>query len=562
MSSSDVRDILSLPNRATTAESGQHRAPARAPPTLPGDTRQKQRPEGMSRELYALLGPNAPSLVMSSAAGGPDGLASSGGAQPTFQPKFQRKANSGVVRRWAWTPFRNPAREDTPSDTDSAASEALLGQGLPTRRGLVLHHWKPVLSSTSSLSKQSGADDDDKEMGDEVALDEAWAPFNTSSQVFHYTTEEYTQYLTDSDWTRDETDYLIDMCEMYDLRFIVIADRYEWPGSHRTIEDLKARYYTICRRLLRERISNENVETRHTQLQTFAYDRQQEMERKNAVQKLFSRTPEQLAEEEALYVEARRLEQNETKFARERADLLRLLGGFDGVPSYSAATVAAVGAGLVWPGSSHHVDQTFDDKKHKRRRTDVASPPAKSKSDAKQQLFDAQHFITRFSTTGPHVLRTPYPNLIGTPSALPPVASATSGSSTKSENAAHHGAYLRSTRMLTFRPNQYTRVMQALSELHPPVGARLVFPTATNVEKWETLLGAVAGGLEIKKQLDRVEAEYQIARARLAAAEQAAAEAPPPRTESGTSGTKVHGSETESQDSTSHSSGAQNSQTR
>ena len=116
--------------------------------------------------------------------------------------------------------------------------------------------------------------------------------------------------------------------------------------------------------------------------------------------------------------------------------------------------------------------------------------------------------------------------------------------------------------MLTFRPNQYTRVMQALSELHPPVGARLVFPTATNVEKWETLLGAVAGGLEIKKQLDRVEAEYQIARARLAAAEQAAAKAPPPRTESGTSDTKVHGSETESQDSTSRSSGAQKSQTR
>ena len=313
------------------------------------------------------------------------------------------------------------------------------------------------------------------------------------------------------------------MCETYDLRFIVIADRYEWPGRTRSIEDLKARYYTICRRLLRERISNEDIEARQAQLQTYAYDRQQEMERKRAVQTLFSRTPEQLAEEEALYVEARRLEQNESKFAKERDDLLRLLGGREGLPTCSSATVAAVGAGLVWPPGSATEDASADSaKKLKRRRSDSVAAAGKVK-DPKQQLFDAQHGITRFSTTSPHVLRTPYPNLIGTPSVLPPVAAPSSGS-TKAEAHAHHGAYLRSTRMLTFRPNQYTRVMQALAELHPPMGARLVYPTATNVEKWEMLLGAVAGALDMKKQLDRVEAEYKMAQARLAAAQAGRAE--------------------------------------
>lgn len=308
------------------------------------------------------------------------------------------------------------------------------------------------------------------------------------------------------------------MCELYDLRFIVIADRYEWPGRTRSIEDLKARYYTICRRLLRERISNEDIETRQAQLQTYAYDRQQEMERKRAVQTLFSRTPEQLAEEEALYVEARRLEQNEAKFAKERDDLLRLLGGREGLPTCSASTVAAVGAGLVWPPGSSTDDGLSDSaKKLKRRRSETVATAGKGK-DPKQQLFDAQHGITRFSTTSPHVLRTPYPNLIGTPSVLPPIAAPSSGS-TKAEANAHHGAYLRSTRMLTFRPNQYTRVMQALAELQPPMGARLVYPTATNVEKWEMLLGAVAGALDMKKQLDRVEAEYKVVQARLAAAQ-------------------------------------------
>lgn len=512
MSSNDVRDILSLPSRAP-AEHAQLRAQqGRAPPMLPGDVRPKQRPEGMSRELYALLGPNAPSLVMSHGLGAPNTLDSASGS--SFQPKFQRKPAAGVVRRWAWTPFRNPARQDTPSVGNEPSANLVSEEGVgAARHGLILHHWKPVTHEADGVESEGDED---------VALDDAWAPFNTSSQVFHYTTEEYTQHLQDSDWTREETDYLIEMCETYDLRFIVIADRYEWPGKHRTIEDLKARYYTICRRLLRERISNEDIETRQTQLQTYAYDRQQETERKQAVQKLFSRTPEQLAEEEALYVEARRLEQNEVKFAKERAELLRLLGSFDGIPTCSPTTVAAVGAGLIWPGSAHHVDRQTEDKRHKRRRADGAASPSKAKGDTKQQLFDAQHFITRFSTTGPHVVRTPYPNLIGTPSALPPVAQ-TAGTTTKAETSAHHGAYLRSARMLTFKPNQYTRVLQALAELNPPIGARLVFPTVTNVEKWETLLGAVAGGLEIKKQLDRVEAEYQVVQARLAAAEQVAA---------------------------------------
>lgn len=45
-------------------------------------------------------------------------------------------------------------------------------------------------------------------------------------------------------WTKEETDQLFDLCERFDLRFIVIADRF--PSS-RTVEELKDRYYNgIC----------------------------------------------------------------------------------------------------------------------------------------------------------------------------------------------------------------------------------------------------------------------------------------------------------------------------
>ncbi|WFD36365.1 swr complex subunit [Malassezia cuniculi] len=463
MSSSDVRDILSLP-----ARQAEGRAP-RGPPVLPGDNRGKQRPEGMSRELYALLGPNAPSLLMGH------------GAEPVagtraFQPKFIRRQGAAPAQRWVWTPFRSTARNDTQMGEEPS--------------GLVMYHWRPM--------SESGQD-----------FDSTWASFNTTSQVFRYTDEEYTQLLEDDDWTQKETDYLIDLCDEYDLRFIVIADRYEWPGKTRTVEDIKGRYYSICRRLVRSRISDEDLETRQCQLQAFAYDREQEIERKRAVQKLFTRTPEQLAEEEALYVETRRLEQNETRFAKEREELLRLLGGWDSLPSCSTSTVATVGAGIV---VEDRASSPETDKKHKKRRMDKTPTPApRGRPESRHTLADAQNHIWRFQ---PELAaaRPLCPHLVGISSIQPPVAGSVT---TKSDTHAHHGAYLRSTRMLSFRPNLYSRATQALGELHPPIGARLVFPTATNVEKWETLLGAVASSLEVKKQLDRAEAEYKALEARL-----------------------------------------------
>lgn len=42
-------------------------------------------------------------------------------------------------------------------------------------------------------------------------------------------------------WTKEETDQLFDLCERFDLRFIIIADRF--PSS-RTVEELKDRYYS------------------------------------------------------------------------------------------------------------------------------------------------------------------------------------------------------------------------------------------------------------------------------------------------------------------------------
>ncbi|GAC72828.1 DNA methyltransferase 1-associated protein-1 [Moesziomyces antarcticus T-34] len=561
MTSNDVRDILSLPERSgarpssssqpsgsssrNRKASGSHANPH---PSTASSSRQKPKYDGMTRELFALLGDNAPTLAMA------QGLGSDGkhgaGASSLFKPKFKRRKEK--VRQWRWTPFLNAARQDTHIDHETPE----------VNHGLVLHHWAPAPAP-------SGADATPAEP--EVESRYAFAEFNTDSGVYSYSNDEYIQHLRDDDWTKEETDYLMELCAAYDLRFVVIHDRYDWASAQpsfvsgstgalfqavkeRSMEDLKARYYAVCRRLIRSRISTDDVETRQVLLSTYAFDKQREIERKKAVARLYTRTPEQLAEEEALYVEIRRIEQNEAKYASEREELLRLLGGWESLPSSSPHAVAAAGSGiasLLAADDDQAKGRAGSSKKRKLQHDDstpgaedatstAAAPAArpsasltsKQRAELRQAQFDEMQCIVRYPTNAsaavPDALasalgtaptapasastRPPYAHLVGTASTLPAVTT------NPSNPTSSHGAYMRSTRMLAPRPNLVLKTTQTLAEGTPAVGPRLIFPTAKNVEKWENLIGAVTTGLELRKQLERVNAELRIAKQRIAAA--------------------------------------------
>ena len=50
--------------------------------------------------------------------------------------------------------------------------------------------------------------------------------------VYRYDDEEWDNIIAkDPEWSRDETDYLLDLCDTFKLRFVPIADRYEVRGS-------------------------------------------------------------------------------------------------------------------------------------------------------------------------------------------------------------------------------------------------------------------------------------------------------------------------------------------
>ena len=170
----------------------------------------------------------------------------------------------------------------------------------------------------------------------------------------------------DKEWTKEETDYLFSVVQAYDSRWYIIHDRYEFPGgvprlleagsfllltqrSLTELQDLKDRYYSVCRKLVRNRPWAGDEASKAQLISSFQFDKgkvsssmsppsihtpaDRELTRKKYLVSLENRTPEQSVEEEALYIEIRRLEQNERRFKRERDELLRTLAGIDsGLP--------------------------------------------------------------------------------------------------------------------------------------------------------------------------------------------------------------------------------------
>ncbi|KAJ2221651.1 swr complex subunit [Coemansia sp. RSA 1722] len=225
---------------------------------------------------------------------------------------FQAKPKFGTrAERWVWRGFKSSARNDE----------------------LALFHWAKA---------------------NEQYSDYYYARFNAQTNPFKYTDEEYEKCIQplNPDWTRAETDYLLGLCQRFDLRFLVIHDRYYaqlgCPVSHesaqdRSLEDLKDRYYSICRALTQYRAGEDSRDPEDLPLQAtnkladdlalLRFDKKKELERKEYLEALFRRTKEEIEEEEMLIVEARRIEANERRLIHEREGLLQSHALFEEAPS-------------------------------------------------------------------------------------------------------------------------------------------------------------------------------------------------------------------------------------
>lgn len=118
---------------------------------------------------------------------------------------------SKKCRSWCWAPFSSGARND----------------------GLMLHHWV-----------RAGVE----------YPEYPFARFNVHLDALNYSEENedsntfYRDFLRRDNWTKSETDALLQLCKVHELRWPVIMDR--WIGtfgtlSNKKVEDLQHRYYSI-----------------------------------------------------------------------------------------------------------------------------------------------------------------------------------------------------------------------------------------------------------------------------------------------------------------------------
>lgn len=121
------------------------------------------------------------------------------------------------ARPWVWAPFSSSSRTD----------------------GTLLHHW--VRANVEYP-------------------DYPFARFDIHLDPVVYTDDEYTKWLTSKEWTKGETDQLMDFARRFELRWAVIYDRwlefFDMKTSRR-IEDLQHRYYQVAAVLNQRRLAQQ-----------------------------------------------------------------------------------------------------------------------------------------------------------------------------------------------------------------------------------------------------------------------------------------------------------------
>lgn len=261
----DVKDILGVPRTG----GGQGEATEKS--EKPDKPVKLVKPKGMSREAFALLSsshPLAPSQLM--------------GELKKGEGSKDRPRKRGQIT-FCWRSFTPPGRED----------------------GLELNHWVKCYKDaiTGAITPA------DKEY--------PFAKYNKPTKILKYDNEEWAALIAeDPNWTREESDYLLDLVQRMDMRWVAIADRYNFSqagqghagqGQMRTVEDIKARYYSIARQLLIGREGGPDAVANHSLIK-HPFNAQHEKERKRGLELLMTRTPEQEADEDSILAEAAKIE--------------------------------------------------------------------------------------------------------------------------------------------------------------------------------------------------------------------------------------------------------------
>ena len=418
--------------------------------------------------------------------------------------------------------------------------------------GLVLRHWKregdaapnvaglPVTPADSNAASEM--DTDDRPAAN--IEDSRAAKWNVKIDRPRYSAEEYDTHLKNGDWSKEETDYLVDLAIDYDLRWVVIIDRYDFrpqpkPSESsgdamaidaptlqpkpRTMEDLKSRYYAVAAKCmaLRTPLSSMNPTEFEEHEKMTKFDPKKETLRKQYVEKLFLRTPEEAHEEELLLKELSRIVLNQEKLFEDRKalyDRLEAPRAINPAAAHASTTVYQSSQGLQQLMQTMMQSQRLRDaEKREKRRSALGVDTETANSHTAADLRTGggggggggRSSIGSASAGGGHEKRQPHP----TPQhrhfsqaervrfgIAYPQERLTSGVQFRHERVVKASQAKSAV--------QTTRINDALAELGIP--ARLMMPTNRVVTEYERLVEGVKQLVEIRKMREKVDGEIKI----------------------------------------------------
>ena len=402
-------------------------------------------------------------------------------------------------------PFTNPARSDD----------------------LVLRHWvrksgpsEPALANDANKEGQEGEAKSNMDVS-------GFAKYNVKAQLpKRYTDEQYDKLLQSDDWSREETDYLMDLVQEYDLRWILIADRYDYrpraasasgestalvpTGRHRTMEDMKSRYYTVASHMLAiETPPSEMTESEHKIFEIMQnFDADREKQRKALANAQLNRTKDEVQEEALLLEELKRIVTNERDFMDERRELYTRL---EAPISTGNTTMYQSSQGL-----SQLLQLLLQADKNKKRRP-LLGPETGASSPASQGA-QATPSGARDRTATPAATAAP-PSKKGSVSAAaaqPQVKTLTPSEEAK-YGVTHHD---RLTSGVQFRNDRAQKLTQAKSNIQSQklaaaltelgIPPRLFMPTEKVCKEFEKLVHSVNILLDARKVSEKLEGEIRV----------------------------------------------------
>ncbi|CAJ2502557.1 Uu.00g099510.m01.CDS01 [Anthostomella pinea] len=517
MASHDVRDMLNLPS-----EGAGHRPAKKQKTSAP-----RPNLKGLAREVQSLGGDNPIAIVPEIS---------------TF--KKRRFGSRKPTARWEMRSFQNSARGDC---------------------SLHLRHWRKQTdgrrSRASSQPQQDGNTPGDVGMGtqseSEKLDDSGFAKFNVQVDVPQYSEDQYNSNLVSNDWTKHETDYLIELARTYDLRWPLIWDRYEYtphlsastadgegvdvtdpntavvPAPHvRNLEDLKRRYYEVAAKMMAVQKPVQYMTQAEFALHEVManFDPDSETRRKKFALNALSRSPDEAREEEHLLIEVRRIVARQEKLNQERRELYNRL---DYPHTEQDISTFKSSAGL----QTLLQNMMNIDKSKKRKSLMDANgmntpasahpsggPPGSTPvSESRRESIAASIGGHRDSIGGGE--RPERPSKKG---ASQPERKKLSEQEEQIYGVAHYDRlpsgptfrYERINKILTTKSHaQHQRITNTLTELDIPT--RLNMPTRPVVEEMEKLLNAINILLDIRKINDKVDAEIKVEQAKKAERERA-----------------------------------------